>query len=181
METRHALNGVRWPASNPKVLHVEFSTEAAIQKAVESTAGDVVGLTSAGAAAAAGRAHDAAQRDRAAADERRVRNTGIVSLKSILTIFFFVCSAIRLGQCGNGMWARGSSRRRTVREVGVLGRAAGRGVRRGDEAQERRRIVSVGVCPQVSCPEESPHLTGGGGLTSDPSNLLKLFSRSPPD
>lgn len=26
VETRHALNGVRWPVNNPKMLKVEFAT-----------------------------------------------------------------------------------------------------------------------------------------------------------
>lgn len=74
VETRHALNGVRWPASNPKVLLVEFSSEAAIQKAVASTAGDGVALGASAATAALGKANEAALRDRSAtADERRVR------------------------------------------------------------------------------------------------------------
>lgn len=50
------------------MLLVEFSSEAAIQKAIESTAGEGVGLMTAGA-----KANEAMQRDRAAADERRVR------------------------------------------------------------------------------------------------------------
>lgn len=67
------MNGVRWPASNPKVLVVEFSSEVLLQKAIDSTAGD--GVVLGAAAAASGKAaSDAAQRDRAAADERRVSN-----------------------------------------------------------------------------------------------------------
>lgn len=27
VETRHALHGVTWPVSNPKTLHVDFSTQ----------------------------------------------------------------------------------------------------------------------------------------------------------
>lgn len=40
METRHALHGVRWPASNPKCLHVDFGTESAMEKAIISTLDD---------------------------------------------------------------------------------------------------------------------------------------------
>ena len=66
------MNGVRWPASNPKVLQVDFSTEAAILKAIESTAGDTVGLVTVGGGAGGRQVVDAAQRDKAGADERRV-------------------------------------------------------------------------------------------------------------
>lgn len=70
METRHALNGVRWPSINPKVLVVEFSTEATLQKAIEATTGgkaiDMGG----------GSARDRAMGDRSAADERRVSRRG---------------------------------------------------------------------------------------------------------
>lgn len=40
VETRHALHGVRWPASNPKCLHVDFGTESAMEKAIISTLDD---------------------------------------------------------------------------------------------------------------------------------------------
>ncbi|XP_065080519.1 apoptotic chromatin condensation inducer in the nucleus [Ochlerotatus camptorhynchus] len=40
VETRHALHGVRWPASNPKSLHVDFGTETAMEKAIISTLDD---------------------------------------------------------------------------------------------------------------------------------------------
>lgn len=33
METRHALHGVTWPVSNPKTLHVDFSTQEDFDKA----------------------------------------------------------------------------------------------------------------------------------------------------
>lgn len=33
VETRHALHGVTWPVSNPKTLHVDFSTEEDFDKA----------------------------------------------------------------------------------------------------------------------------------------------------
>ncbi|GBP92888.1 Apoptotic chromatin condensation inducer in the nucleus [Eumeta japonica] len=36
VETRHALHGVTWPVSNPKTLHVDFSTEEAFEKARET-------------------------------------------------------------------------------------------------------------------------------------------------
>lgn len=52
---------------------VEFSSEVFLQKAIDSTAGD--GVVLGAAAAASGKAaSDAAQRDRAAADERKVSN-----------------------------------------------------------------------------------------------------------
>lgn len=41
VETRHALHGVRWPTSNPKCLHVDFGSEAAMQKAITSTLEEV--------------------------------------------------------------------------------------------------------------------------------------------
>lgn len=40
VETRHALHGVRWPASNPKYLHVDFGTETGMEKAIISTLDD---------------------------------------------------------------------------------------------------------------------------------------------
>ncbi|OWR49179.1 acinus [Danaus plexippus plexippus] len=36
IETRHALHGVTWPVSNPKTLHVDFSTEEDFNKAQEN-------------------------------------------------------------------------------------------------------------------------------------------------
>lgn len=36
VETRHALHGVTWPVSNPKTLHVDFSTTEAFDKALSS-------------------------------------------------------------------------------------------------------------------------------------------------
>lgn len=41
VETRHALHGVRWPASNPKCLNVDFGTIVAMGKAIASTSEDV--------------------------------------------------------------------------------------------------------------------------------------------
>lgn len=37
IETRHALHGVRWPASNPKCLNVDFGSAKNMEKAVAST------------------------------------------------------------------------------------------------------------------------------------------------
>lgn len=37
IETRHALHGVRWPASNPKCLTVDFARETDLEKAILST------------------------------------------------------------------------------------------------------------------------------------------------
>lgn len=37
IETRHALHGIRWPASNPKCLNVDFGTESLMEKALAST------------------------------------------------------------------------------------------------------------------------------------------------
>lgn len=37
IETRHALHGIRWPASNPKCLNVDFGTENLMEKAIAST------------------------------------------------------------------------------------------------------------------------------------------------
>lgn len=37
IETRHALHGVRWPASNPKCLNVDFGSEKSMDKAIAST------------------------------------------------------------------------------------------------------------------------------------------------
>ncbi|KAJ6648232.1 Apoptotic chromatin condensation inducer in the nucleus, partial [Pseudolycoriella hygida] len=37
IETRHALHGVRWPASNPKCLNVDFGSEKSMEKAIAST------------------------------------------------------------------------------------------------------------------------------------------------
>lgn len=41
-ETRHALHGVRWPTSNPKLLNVDFGTEGGMEKALQSTVNDVL-------------------------------------------------------------------------------------------------------------------------------------------
>lgn len=46
---------------------MEFSSEIALQRAIESTAGDGMGLVAVG-----GKATDAGQRDKAGGDERRV-------------------------------------------------------------------------------------------------------------
>lgn len=40
IETRHALHGVRWPASNPKCLNVDFGIKNDMLKAIESTKED---------------------------------------------------------------------------------------------------------------------------------------------
>lgn len=40
IETRHALHGVRWPASNPKCLNVDFGMKNDMLKAIESTKED---------------------------------------------------------------------------------------------------------------------------------------------
>ncbi|XP_075149814.1 apoptotic chromatin condensation inducer acinus [Haematobia irritans] len=37
IETRHALHGVRWPASNPKCLNVDFGNKSEMLKAIDST------------------------------------------------------------------------------------------------------------------------------------------------
>lgn len=37
IETRHALHGIRWPASNPKCLNVDFGTENLMEKAIATT------------------------------------------------------------------------------------------------------------------------------------------------
>lgn len=39
-ETRHALNGVRWPTSNPKCLNVDFAFEKDMENAIISTMSD---------------------------------------------------------------------------------------------------------------------------------------------
>lgn len=44
-ETRHALHGVRWPASNPKCLHVDFGRETDMEKAIMSTLEETVTRT----------------------------------------------------------------------------------------------------------------------------------------
>lgn len=36
-ETRQALHGISWPVSNPKKLHVEYSTKEEMDKAKESS------------------------------------------------------------------------------------------------------------------------------------------------
>lgn len=41
IETRHALHGVRWPASNPKCLNVDFGSAKNMDKAVASTSEQV--------------------------------------------------------------------------------------------------------------------------------------------
>lgn len=40
VETRHALHGIQWPASNPKCLNVDFGTEQLMDKAIALTAAD---------------------------------------------------------------------------------------------------------------------------------------------
>lgn len=40
IETRHALHGIRWPASNPKCLNVDFAKYEDMQKVVMSTKDD---------------------------------------------------------------------------------------------------------------------------------------------
>lgn len=40
IETRHALHGVRWPASNPKCLNVDFGNKSDMLKAIETTKED---------------------------------------------------------------------------------------------------------------------------------------------
>lgn len=37
VETRHALHGVTWPASNPKCLNVDFGREEDMEKSILST------------------------------------------------------------------------------------------------------------------------------------------------
>lgn len=44
-ETRHALHGVRWPASNPKTLHVDFGRETDMEKAIMSSLDETVTRT----------------------------------------------------------------------------------------------------------------------------------------
>jgi len=44
-ETRHALHGVRWPASNPKCLHVDFGRDTDMEKAIMSTLEETVTRT----------------------------------------------------------------------------------------------------------------------------------------
>ncbi|XP_013102079.1 apoptotic chromatin condensation inducer in the nucleus [Stomoxys calcitrans] len=41
IETRHALHGVRWPASNPKCLNVDFGNKSDMLKAIETTKEEV--------------------------------------------------------------------------------------------------------------------------------------------
>lgn len=41
IETRHALHGVRWPASNPKCLNVDFGRKVDMLKAIDSTKEDL--------------------------------------------------------------------------------------------------------------------------------------------
>lgn len=46
METRHALHGVTWPVSNPKTLHVDFSTQEAFDKAMQNEETDGIQASS---------------------------------------------------------------------------------------------------------------------------------------
>lgn len=45
VETRHALHGVRWPASNPKCLIVEFARDIDMEKAILSTLEEVMPIS----------------------------------------------------------------------------------------------------------------------------------------
>lgn len=42
IETRHALNGVRWPISNPKVLKVSYATDKELKEIQDSAEGEIV-------------------------------------------------------------------------------------------------------------------------------------------
>lgn len=105
---------------------MEFSSEAMIKAALESTAGDGVLV------AAGGKVIDLGAKDRGVGGERSAADEGRVSEgrdeeedeRRLIVFGLFHCSVNRFGRCGNGMWERGN--RWTMRRE----RVAGRGVRR---------------------------------------------------